>query len=192
MVPSRGTHGRIRPTVLCERVCPPEPGKPREVAIRCADRSAMFERDCGEDGVNDQRTRSLAVEHKTARDILVPFARVENPGGRLVEPGGNRRFGFGRGKRTFEHAGICCNPEEGPQCKPSEADEIGPREHSFEPGSAFLVLLRPRMVGLEEQVRVDENHRRTEPSTCSMSTAILCREIPGLRLPRTRAVNPKT
>ena len=43
----------------------------------------MFERDCGEDGVHDQRTRSLSVAHKTAQDVPVPFARVENPGGWL-------------------------------------------------------------------------------------------------------------
>ena len=30
------------------------------------------------------------------------------------------------GKRAFEHAGICCNSEEGPQRRPSEADEIRP------------------------------------------------------------------
>jgi hypothetical protein len=82
-----------------------------------------------------------------------------NPGGGLAEPGGNRRFGFGRGQRTFEHAGICRNPEKGPQRKPGEANEIRPREHGFEPGSAFLVLLCPRMVGIEQQVCVDEDHR---------------------------------
>src|SRR5260370_40520264 len=98
MFPSRGTHGRIRSTVLCERVCPPEPGKPREVAIRCAARSAMSARDCGEVGVHDHRTRSLSVADKTAPDIPVPFALVENPGGRLGVPGGKRLFGFGRGK----------------------------------------------------------------------------------------------
>jgi hypothetical protein len=112
----------------------------------------MFERDCGGDGVHDQRTGRLPVAHKTAQDVPVPFARVENPCGRLVEPGGNRRFGFGRGKRNFEHAGICCNPEEGPQRKPGEADGIRPRERGFEPGSAFLMLLCPGTIGIEQQV----------------------------------------
>jgi hypothetical protein len=82
----------------------------------------MFERDCGEDGVHDQRTGSLSVADKTAQDVPVPFAGLENPHGRLGEPGGNRRFGFGRGKRNFEHAGICCNPGEGPQREPGEAN----------------------------------------------------------------------
>jgi hypothetical protein len=74
----------------------------------------MFERDRGEDGVHDKRAGSLPIAHKTAQDFPVPFARIENPSGWLTEPGGNRNFGFGRGKRKFEHAGICYNPEEGP------------------------------------------------------------------------------
>jgi hypothetical protein len=86
----------------------------------------MFERDRGEDCVHDERAGSLSVAHKTTQDFPVPFARVEDPSGWLAEPGGNRSFGFGRGKRTFEHAGICRNPEESPQRKPSEANEIGP------------------------------------------------------------------
>jgi hypothetical protein len=61
-------------------------------------------------------------------------------------------------KRMFEHARICCNPEEGSQRKPREANEIRPREHGFEPGSACLVLLRPRVISIE-QIRIDEDHR---------------------------------
>src|SRR5215469_4879073 len=108
--------------LLRKRVCPFQPGKPREVAIGGADRSAMFQRDCREDGVHDQRTGSLSIAHKLAQDVPVPFARVENPCGRLFEPRGNRRFGFGRGERTFEYVGICRDPQEGPQRKPSEAN----------------------------------------------------------------------
>ena len=119
----------------------------------------MFERDCSEDGVHNKWAGSLSVAHESAQNVPVPFARIENPGSRLGKPRGNRRFGFGGGKRPFEHTGICCDPEKGPQRKPSEANEIGSREHGFESGSAFLVLLRPRMIGIKEQVRVDENHR---------------------------------
>jgi hypothetical protein len=150
---------RVRSAVLRKRVYPLKPGKPREVAIRRADRGAVLERDRSEDGVHDERTDSLSVAHNTAQDVPVPFARVENPGGGLAEPGGNRRFGFGCGKRTFEHAGIRCDPEEHPERKPSEANEVRPREHGFEPGPAFLVLLGRRMIRIEQQVRVDEDHR---------------------------------
>ena len=119
----------------------------------------MFEGDRGEDGIHDERAGSLSVAHKTAQDVPVPFARVENPCGWLAEPGRDRRFGFGGGKWAFEHARTCCNPKEGPQRKPSEANEVRSREYGFEPGSAFLMLLRPRMIGVEQQVRVDEDHR---------------------------------
>jgi hypothetical protein len=55
--------------------------------------------------------------------------------------------------------GFSSNSQKGPQREPSEANEIRPREHSFEPGSAFLVLLGSRMIGVEEQVRVDKDQR---------------------------------
>ena len=38
------------------------------------------------------------------------------------------------------------------------------------------------------QVRIDEDHWCSEPSTCSMSAATLSKESPGLRFPRSRAV----
>lgn len=119
----------------------------------------MFECDCGKHGVHDQRTCSLSVANETAQDVPVPFARLENSGDRLSEPEGNRRFGFGRGQRTFEHSAICRDPEKGPERKPSEADEIRPREHGFELGAALLVLLRSRVIGIKQQVRVDQDHR---------------------------------
>jgi hypothetical protein len=84
----------------------------------------------------------------------VPFARIENSGNRLGE-----HEEIAASDSVMEHTGICRNPEKGPQRKPSEANEIRPREHAFEPSPASLVLPRPRMVGIEQQVRVDEDHR---------------------------------
>jgi Transposase DDE domain len=67
--------------------------------------------------------------------------------------------GFGRGKRNFEYAGICCNPEKGPQHKPGEANEVGPRERIFKRGAALSVPLRPQVIGIKRPVRVDQDHR---------------------------------
>jgi|HubBroStandDraft_4_1064222.scaffolds.fasta_scaffold230335_3 hypothetical protein len=62
-------------------------------------------------------------------------------------------------KGTIEYPGIGGNPQKGPQREPREADKIGSRQHGFEPGSAFLVLFGSWMVGVEQQVRVDEDQR---------------------------------
>ena len=43
--------------------------------------------------------------------------------------------------------------------EPREADKIRPRQHGFEPGAALLVLFGSWMVGVEQQVRVDEDQR---------------------------------
>ena len=109
------------------------------------------------DGVHDKRTGGLAVVHKAAQDVPVPLARLENAGGRLGKPGGDRRLGLGCRKRTIEYPGIGRNPQKGPQREPREADKIRPRQHGFQPGSAFLVLFGSWMVGVEQQVRVDED-----------------------------------
>ena len=44
-------------------------------------------------------------------------------------------------------------------CEPCEAHELAARQHRFEPRSALFVLIRLRMIGIEEQVCVDEDHR---------------------------------
>jgi hypothetical protein len=119
----------------------------------------MLKSDGSENRVHDKRAGGLAVAHKTAQDVPVPLARLEDPGGWLGKPRGNRRFGLGHVKRALEYPRICSNSQKGPQREPSEADEIGPREHSFEPAPAFLVLLGSRMIGVEEQVRVNKNQR---------------------------------
>ena len=46
----------------------------------------MLESDRSEDRVHDKRAGGLAVVHKTAQDVPVPLARLENPGGWLGEP----------------------------------------------------------------------------------------------------------
>jgi hypothetical protein len=117
----------------------------------------MLERDRGEDGVADQRAGGLADAHKAA--WYVPVSLAEDAGSGLGEPGRDRRVGLGGGKRPVENAGICCSSQEGPQRQSGDADKVRPREHLFEPGSAFLVLLRSWMVGMEQQVRIDEDHR---------------------------------
>ena len=89
----------------------------------------------------------------------MPLARLENGGGWLGKPGGNRCFGLGGGKRAVEYPGISSKSQKSPQREPSEADEIGPREHSFEPDSAFLVPLGSWMISIEQQVRIDEDQR---------------------------------
>jgi hypothetical protein len=119
----------------------------------------VLERDRGEDRVHDKRAGGLAVVHKAAEDVPVPLARLENTGGRLGEPGGDRRLGLRRRTRTIEYPGIGGNPQKGPQREPREADKIRARQHGFEPGSAFLVLFGSWMVGVEQQVRVDEDQR---------------------------------
>ena len=118
----------------------------------------------------------------------MPLTGFENAGARLNEPGGNRRFGLGGGKRPLEY---CRGPQKCPQCQPRETNEVRPRNHRFEPGLALVVLLRSRLIGVKQEVRVDEDHRWSEPSTCSMSCAMLSRQIPGFISPRSRAVTSK-
>jgi hypothetical protein len=54
----------------------------------------MLERDCSEDRVHDKRAGGLAVARKTTQDVPVPLARLENAGGWLGKPRGNRRSAF--------------------------------------------------------------------------------------------------
>src|SRR5262249_16108805 len=73
-------------------------------------------------------------------------------------------------------------------CYPGKANQFRPCEHGVKPFATSLVLFRFRIVSIKKQVRVYQNHRCNGPSTCSMSSAILSRERPARRLPRSRAV----
>jgi hypothetical protein len=86
---ARGVHplAGTRSAVRSERVAPPEPGEPKEVAIRGADRGAVLDRDRGKDGIHNQRARGLAVAHKSAQYLPVPLAWLDDAGGGLGEPG---------------------------------------------------------------------------------------------------------
>jgi hypothetical protein len=101
----------------------------------------------------------LAVPHKAAQDVPVPLARFEYAGGGLSEPGGDRAFRLGGRKRALEHPRGCHDSQEGPQREPGEADEFRPGERSLQPSPALLMLFRSRMIGVEQQVRVNEDHR---------------------------------
>src|SRR5271166_18585 len=142
-----------------ERIRPPEPRKPREVTIGRTERGAMFQGDSGKDGVHDERAGGLAVADKATQNVPVALARLDNAGYRQSEPGGDRRLGLGSGKRTLEYARVRSDPQKGPERQPGEADELRPAERRLEPGPTLLMLLRSRVIGVKQQVRVDEDHR---------------------------------
>ena len=89
----------------------------------------------------------------------MPFARLQDAGAGLSEPCGDGGAGLGNGTRTLEHPGIGGDPEKSPKRQPSEPDEFGPGERRFEPRSTLAMLLRFWMISIEQEVRVNENHR---------------------------------
>ena len=60
-------------------------------------------------------------------------------------------------------------------------------ETRFQPMPTGLVFTGGRVVGVEEEIRVDEHHRCSGPSTCSTRSAMLSRLSPGRRRPSSRA-----
>src|SRR5215470_1162256 len=142
-----------------EWIRPFKPNKPREVAVCRVKRGAMFQRNCGDNSIYDERAGSLALVHQLAQDFPVALTRIEDAGGGLGEPRGNHRLSLRCRERTLEYAGICADAQEGPQRQPGEANHLGPRESRFEPRTARNVMLGSLMVGVQQQVRVDEDHR---------------------------------
>ena len=67
-------------TARCERIGPLEPRKPREVAIRGAQRGAVFEGDRGKSCVRHKRAGDLSLARKASQDIPMPLSRLENAG----------------------------------------------------------------------------------------------------------------
>jgi hypothetical protein len=128
----------------------------------------MLDRDCGEDRVHDKRAGGLFAAYKTAGDIPVPL--VKNAGGWLGKSEGDRCFGLKGGGRSNTR-GFVAILRRARRVGQAKADEIGPREQSFEPDSAFLMLLGSRIISIEQQVGVGEISGKAGPPTCSMSFA---------------------
>jgi hypothetical protein len=109
-----------------QRIRPLEPGKPRELAIRRTKRRPMFEGDRRKHCIHDQQAGGLVPAHEATPDAPVPLARLENAGGGLDEPGGDRRFGLGGGKRTLEYSRVCHDPQKGPELSQATRTSSGP------------------------------------------------------------------
>ena len=119
----------------------------------------MLERDCSGNRVHDQRPGGLALAHKLLEDVPVPLAGLDHTGRGLSEPRGDCRHGLGSGQRTLEHSRIGRDPQERPERRPSEADKFGPPKRRFQPSPALLMLLRSGMMGVEQQIRIDQDQR---------------------------------
>src|SRR5512134_1833574 len=148
-----------------QRIRPPQARKPRKVAIRRAQRRAMLHRDSRDNSIHHQCASRLTFFHELAKNVPMTLTRFEDASVGLRKPGSNRRIGLRRREWALKHPRMSPDSKKRPQRQPCKADEFRPAERRLDPGAACLMLLRTRMVGIEQQVRIDEDHRCNEPST---------------------------
>jgi len=159
-VPSLGrSSGHTKLAARHEWVGPLEAGEAGKVVIRRAKRGAMFQSESRNNGVHDQRPERLAFAHQATQDVPMAFARLDNASGGLSKPGRNRGLRLCYRERMLERARIRANSHERPQRQPGKTDKLLAGEDRLEPGSACCVLLGPRVIRVQQQIRVDKNQR---------------------------------
>lgn len=162
-------------------VRPAKARKSREVAIRRAECCAVFDGDRRQRCIHHQCPGGLTVLRQAAQDLPMALSGFKHAGCRLSEPRRHVPFGFCHRQRTLEHPRVRRNPEKRPQREPRKPHERRSRQPVFEPRPAGGVPVGPRIVGVQQDVRVDQHHRCSGPSICSMRSAMLSRLTRGRR-----------
>src|SRR6185436_20903421 len=134
-----------------------------------------------------QWPRCLPLGQERLQDLPVALSRLDESGIRLLQPGGHEGGRLAGREWLLEDARVGGNSQEGPQRGPGESDELVAGEGRFQPLPAGPVPLRPGVVGVQQEIGVDEDQRCCAPSTLSSRPARESRLKPGRRRPRSRA-----
>ena len=119
----------------------------------------MLDRKRGKSRVHNERPNGLAVIHQLSQNVPMTIAWFKDSRDRLVKPRRNCRVRFGDREWALECARIGGDPEECPERQPRKPNKLGARERRFESRPARFVLLRLRMIRIQQQIGVDEHHR---------------------------------
>src|SRR5882672_11030813 len=103
----------------------------------------------------------------------MPFGGMEQRNGPLSEPSRDNGSRFGNRHRLGQDTSVRPNAQKRKDGLPGESDRLPSAEHGFQPGLSHLLAWRPAIVSVEQQVRIDQDHRCMGPSMMSSSSPML-------------------
>ncbi len=172
-------------TRVCSRhdsskgICPAEARKPRKIAVGCVEHASIFHRQCGQVGVGDKGAWRLSVDDHLSekQPVIVTWRQEANV--RLLDPTIYDLDGFLNGETLSREARIGHDTQECGNSLPRQSYGRSFGEHLLDPDAGLGVMRRRAVIGIEKNIRVENNHRRAGPSTASSNCSTLSYARPG-------------
>ena len=116
------------------------------------------------------RPHSIACQ-QCSQNGSVPFPRKGNPDGLTVQPLFHLVPSARERLRPLEDPRICYQPNETQQAGPRQAHTRVPVQLRVEPPPGGAVLRESGDVRIDEEIRIEENHRNGSPSAIASASA---------------------
>ena len=160
------------PPWSCERILPPQTGKSGHVSVGRVKFGLVLDRQGSKVCVCRQVARSASRFKESEQNIRMTVSRVNDYRLRSDEPGSNARAGTADVERILENLRIRGDADETQDSNPWKANALGSVHQRLPPFSRRLVPTGLRIVGVQQQVDVGNNHRpyRTAVSSVSISS----------------------
>jgi hypothetical protein len=159
----RATVGRYAPPVALsdQRVSPTQPRKAGEVRVRRAELGIVLYREAREVCINRQVPGSAEWLEQLSEQDGVSRAGMEHRRAGRTEPGAHDVERLVDAKRRLEDPRVRAQPNECEQGHPREAERLDAGEALLEPRPRPFVVRRCRVVCVEQQVDVGDDHLRS-------------------------------
>jgi len=163
----------VHPLSGVKRVFPTQPGKAREVAVCRTEYQPMLDGKCGKVRILHQIRVNARRRKKFAKNFAMAFGGLRNPcplgrePGERLPPRVRHRFG------PFKHARIGGQAQEREKARPGKADRRYAVQAPVEPCACGLVPGKGADVGVDQQVGVDQYHRKDSPSAIASTSETL-------------------
>ena len=148
------TSSRIQQRIERSKSC-----KAGEIFVGCAEGCAVLQGQGGQRGVRDQRSATLRCHHQFSEDAPVTNAWREKRCRWVRQPFGDDGHRFGSREWLPKNPAACADAQKGPDGRPAETDRLWRRKRCFEPAPRAAMAVTRRVVGVEENVRIEQLHR---------------------------------
>src|SRR6056297_719045 len=155
-----------------ERILPPEPREATEIAVGRGDAAAVVDRKRRQPGIGNQVSGRRHLPDQLAQDLAIAARGLRDPGGFTSEPLFDLLPGGAHGLGASEDTRIGHEPKEGQQTGPRQADPCAAVEPVVEPLSGHVMSFEVDDMGVDEDVRVDEDQRSESPSATARTSAM--------------------
>lgn len=142
-----------------QRISPVNPGESGKVGVGAADDEAMPDRYCCQVGIRNEIRRRERPRKNLAEKVRVISGRLRNPHSGLRQPFCNLSPGLLDAQWLSEESRVGRKTQKCERGLPWNPHFARSAQFGLEPDSRFQMLREVGELGVEKEIRVDQNHR---------------------------------